>query len=75
VRLLSDYSGVVFDGSQPLYGDEVIKTVETDARHIVDELNNSGCFPCRIIWKPDLASPSSIEKTLKGQILISFVQE
>lgn len=52
-------------GSQFLYGEETLKTVEKDALIIAEGLNSSGRLPCEIIYKDTVKTSGSAEKIIK----------
>jgi len=52
-------------GSQFLYGEETLKTVEQDARIIADGLNNSGRLPCEIIYKDTVKTSDGAESIIR----------
>lgn len=47
-------------GSQQLYGDEVLKQVAANSRHIAESLEASGQLPATIVWKPVLTGSDDI---------------
>jgi L-arabinose isomerase len=49
-------------GSQHLYGEAALAKVAEDSRKIVEFLDASGKLPVRVIWKPTLTDPDSIQK-------------
>ncbi|HOQ14251.1 MAG TPA: L-arabinose isomerase, partial [Bacillota bacterium] len=53
-------------GSQDLYGDECLRIVAEHSQKIVSELNATGKFPYKIIWKPTLIDSVSIRETLSA---------
>jgi L-arabinose isomerase len=51
-------------GSQDLYGDATLRQVATQARDIVDVLNDDPLTPVAIVWKPVLTDPDAIRRTI-----------
>jgi L-arabinose isomerase len=49
-------------GSQFLYGEETLRTVESHSQQIVRELDSSPCIPVRVVFKPVLKTPEEIYK-------------
>jgi L-arabinose isomerase len=47
-------------GSQPLYGEEVLRQVADNSGHLVAELNLAPSLPVRIVFKPVVTTPESI---------------
>ncbi|HER07404.1 MAG TPA: L-arabinose isomerase, partial [Bacteroides sp.] len=47
-------------GSQHLYGEEVLKQVDSDSREIARALDKCAGVPVRIVFKPVLTSPEAI---------------
>ena len=52
-------------GSQFLYGEETLKTVEKDCREIVKTLNESGSLPYEIVYKDTVKTADGAEKIVK----------
>ena len=52
-------------GSQTLYGDEVLATVDRRAREMVDYLNDGGRLPCEIIYKGTAKSNDEISAVIR----------
>ena len=52
-------------GSQFLYGEETLKTVESDCREIVRTLNDSGNLPYEIVYKDTVKTADGAEKIVK----------
>ena len=52
-------------GSQFLYGEETLKTVERDCREIVNTLNESGRLPYEIVYKDTVKTADGAEKIIK----------
>ena len=62
-----DYSSLevwAITGSQHLYGPEVLKQVEADARQLVEGLNAVPELPIKIVCKPVLTTPDAISAML-----------
>jgi L-arabinose isomerase len=51
-------------GSQALYGPEILKQVERQSQHIVDQLNGSGELPLHVQWQPVLTDPDEIHRVM-----------
>lgn len=47
-------------GSQQLYGEETLRQVAENSRHVVDELNASSRLPIRVVFKPIVTTSDSI---------------
>jgi L-arabinose isomerase len=47
-------------GSQHLYGEETLRRVAEDSRHIAAHLDTPGLLPVRVVWKPTLTGPDAI---------------
>ncbi|MFZ2352329.1 L-arabinose isomerase [Paucilactobacillus nenjiangensis] len=60
-----DYKFWFAVGSQHLYGEEQLKSVENDAREIVDKLNASGKLPYKIEFKLVATTAASITQFMK----------
>ena len=52
-------------GSQDLYGEECLREVENHSRQMVEQLNQNGCLPFALVWKPVLKDSGSICHTLE----------
>jgi len=51
-------------GSQDLYGNEVLKTVDEHSRKMVQSLDPK--LPCRLVWKPVVLGPDEILKVVRA---------
>ncbi|WP_137597604.1 L-arabinose isomerase [Paucilactobacillus kaifaensis] len=60
-----DYEFWFAVGSQHLYGEEQLKSVEKDAREIVEKLNESGKLPYKVVFKIVATTADSITKFMK----------
>ena len=60
-----DYEFWFVTGSQHLYGEEQLKSVEKDAKDMVDKLNASGKLPYPIVFKLVATTADSITKLMK----------
>ena len=60
-----DYEFWFVTGSQHLYGEEQLKSVEKDAREIVDKLNASGKLPYKVVFKMVATTADSITSFMK----------
>jgi L-arabinose isomerase len=49
-------------GSQHLYGEEVIRRVDSDSREIAAALDACGELPARVVFKPALVSPGGVRE-------------
>ena len=49
-------------GSQHLYGKATLDKVAANSQRIVESLDRSGRLPAKVVWKPTLTDPDSIEK-------------
>lgn len=47
-------------GSQDLYGEDVLKTVNEHSKIMVDEWNNDANIPCTLVWKPVVRNSTEI---------------
>lgn len=52
-------------GSQDLYGEEVLKTIDQNTKEMVDTWNQSSVFPCEIIWKSVVKNSDEIYTVLR----------
>ena len=59
---LKQYEVWFVTGSQHLYGDETLRQVAEHSRAMVDQLNECGHIPCRIVFKPVLTTAEAITK-------------
>lgn len=50
-------------GSQDLYGDECLRQVAEDTKHMVEVLNGSEHINLEIVWKPTVTTPDEIRNT------------
>src|SRR5262249_12968094 len=62
IKNLSPIEVWFITGSQHLYGPQTLKQVAADSRKIVDELNDSGALPIKLVFKPVLTTPGEIRK-------------
>ncbi len=60
-----DYEFWFVTGSQHLYGEEQLKSVEKDAKDMVDKLNASGKLPYPIVFKMVATTADSITQLMK----------
>ncbi len=51
-------------GSQDLYGDETLKQVAEHAKIIADGFDKAPEIPCKVVYKPIVLTPNSIERTV-----------
>ncbi len=54
-----------FTGSQDLYGDETLRQVDAQSKHVVAQLVDGLAVPVEIVWKPLLKNPDAIRRALK----------
>ena len=47
-------------GSQHLYGEETLKKVEQDARHMAQAMQETGKLPVKVIFKALVTTPEAI---------------
>lgn len=52
MKSLGNYTFWFVVGSQDLYGEEVLKTVDAHTKEMVEGWNQDALLPCEIIWKP-----------------------
>lgn len=52
-------------GSQILYGEKVLETVEKRAIEMTDKLNKSGNLPCRLVYKITAKTSAEITEIIK----------
>ncbi|MBK5201049.1 MAG: L-arabinose isomerase [Spirochaetaceae bacterium] len=64
MKHINDYYFWFLTGSQFLYGEDTLRSVALDSKHIVDGLNTSGALPCKLIQKETLVTSTLIEKTI-----------
>jgi len=50
-------------GSQDLYGDQVLKTVDEHSKKMVASLDSK--LPCKLVWKPVVLGPEAILKLMR----------
>ncbi|MFD1671793.1 L-arabinose isomerase [Agrilactobacillus yilanensis] len=63
---IPDYKFLFITGSQHLYGEEQLKSVEKDAKDMVDKLNASGNLPYPVEFKLVATTAESITETMKA---------
>ncbi|MCL1801594.1 MAG: L-arabinose isomerase, partial [Promicromonosporaceae bacterium] len=51
-------------GSQGLYGEETLKQVADQSKHVVAELNDSASIPAPIVWQPVLTDSEAIHRAI-----------
>lgn len=51
-------------GSQDLYGEDVLKTVDEHSKTMVDDWNADPTLPCTLVWKPVVRNSEEIAATL-----------
>lgn len=51
-------------GSQGLYGDDALAQVAQQSQRVVDQLNDVGDIPTRIVWKPILTDSEAIRRAI-----------
>lgn len=63
-KALKKYTFWFVVGSQDLYGEEVLKTVDQHSRSMVNAWNECADIPCTVIWKPVVRNSNEIYETL-----------
>lgn len=53
-------------GSQHLYGQETLEQVASDAKRIVDGLNDAGTLAVKIVWKPTVTTAAEVSTLLRA---------
>jgi L-arabinose isomerase len=48
-------------GSQHLYGEQTLKKVAANAKHVVDQLNACSAAPAKIVYKPIVTRPEEVK--------------
>ncbi len=61
---LKKYEFWLIVGSQDLYGNQVLKTVDEHSRKMVQYLDSK--LPCRLVWKPVVLGPDEILKVVRA---------
>ncbi|HOV40490.1 MAG TPA: L-arabinose isomerase, partial [Oscillospiraceae bacterium] len=51
-------------GSQDLYGEETLKKVAEHAKIMADAFDKAPEIPCKVVYKPTVLTPNSIERTV-----------
>ena len=57
---LKDFEVWFITGSQHLYGDEILRQVDSDSRRIAAFLNESRLIPCSVVFKPIVKTPDEV---------------
>lgn len=60
MKSLTGYTFWFIVGSQDLYGEDVLKTVDAHAQEMIKEWNEDDNIPCEIIWKPVVRNQKEI---------------
>lgn len=63
--MLKNYEFWLLIGSQFLYGQEVLNTVDARGREMEQELNASGLLPCKLVYKATVKTSEEITKLMK----------
>lgn len=63
--MLKNYEFWLLIGSQFLYGQEVLDTVDARGREMEQELNASGLLPCKLVYKATVKTTDEITKLMK----------
>lgn len=63
---LKNYEFWFLVGSQFLYGEEVLKTVEARAKEMTDVLNKSGNLPCKLVYKVTAKTNADVTEIIKN---------
>ena len=66
MKSLNGYTFWFVVGSQDLYGEDVLKTVDEHAMTMVKEWNEDQNIPCEIVWKPVVRNQKEIYDTLSA---------
>ena len=66
MKVLADREVWFVTGSQALYGDDALRTVEEHSIEIARGLDASDCIPLRVVPKPVVATPEAIRDVLLG---------
>jgi L-arabinose isomerase len=61
---LKKYEFWLIVGSQDLYGDQVLKTVDEHSKKMVQSLSPK--LPCKLVWKPVVLGPGEILKVVRA---------
>lgn len=64
MKSLTGYTFWFVVGSQDLYGEDVLKTVDAHAQEMVKEWNEDTNIPCEIVWKPVVRNQKEIYDTI-----------
>ena len=63
---LKKYRFWLIVGSQDLYGEEVLRRVDEDAKKIVDGLNADPAIPCTVVFRPVVRNSGEILNTIQA---------
>src|SRR3954468_16945884 len=66
MKVLADREVWFVTGSQALYGDDALRTVEEHSTEIARGLDASDCIPARVVPKPVVATSEAIRDVLLG---------
>jgi L-arabinose isomerase len=64
MKALKKYKFYFIVGSQDLYGDDVLKTVDEHAGLMVDEFNADPNIPCTVVFHPVVRNSAEIDKAM-----------
>ena len=64
MKSLQTYTFWFVVGSQDLYGEDVLKTVDAHTKEMVNEWNKDATIPCEIVWKSVVRNQEEIYQTL-----------
>lgn len=64
MKSLQKYTFWFVVGSQDLYGEDVLKTVDEHSKEMVEGWNQDALIPCEIVWKSVVRNQEEIYQTL-----------
>lgn len=64
MKKLNGYTFYFLVGSQDLYGEDVLKTVDQHANIMVEEWNKDESIPCQLVWKSVVRNENEIYKAI-----------
>ena len=63
--MIGNYEFWFLVGSQTLYGEEVLTTIDARAKEMTEKLNASGNLPCRLVYKATAKSNQEISDVIR----------
>ena len=63
--MLKDYEFWFVVGSQFLYGEDVLKTVESRAKEMTEKMNETGLLPCKLVYKVTAKTNAEITEIIR----------